>query len=189
MSKDIETRPPVPGRLKYVSAIAFLSILIPATIYGLALLYGYHAAPVHDAIEEQKSLFVSHSMTTSSLFALAGVVLMSVYIVIENLWKWIAGKSFETFLEKVMNWCGYAGIFCVFATVFGAPVFNLFWHDHFEGEGYSSCSNGILPLRTEIFYSVWVRNPQWCGDPEVQRILMEEGHGREGVAKANKYLN
>lgn len=188
MSEDVSRKAAVSERIKYIGAIAFLSVGIPAAIYGAALLYDFHSSRVFQAISEQEQLFVSHAMTTSYLFASVGLVLTAIYIVIENLWKWIAVKSVEPFLKKFVNGCVYGIVFCLAATVFGAPVFNWFWHGSFEEQGYSSCSNGVLPLRTEIFYSVWVSDPQFCRDPEVSRILREEGHGKAGVAEANEYL-
>lgn len=188
MSDDVSGKASVPERLKYISALAFLSIGIPAAIYGAVYLYDFHATRVFQGIQEKEELFVSHAMTTSYLFAAAGLVLGAIFIIIENIWKWVAVRPVEPFLKKFMNWCVYGMVFCLVATVFGAPVFNWFWYDYFEEQGYSSCSNGVLILRTEMFYTVWVRNSQWCGDPEVSRILREEGHGKSGVAEANEYL-
>lgn len=188
MSEDVSRKAPVSERIKYVCAIAFLSVVIPAAIYGLAYSYDFHSSWVFEAIQEKEELFLSHTMTTSYLFAIAGLVLSAIAILVENLWKWIAVRPVEPFLKKFTNWCVYGIVFCLVATVFGAPIFNWFWHDYFEEQGYSSCSNGVLPLKTEIFYTVWVKNPQSCGDPEVSRILREEGHGKAGVAEANEYL-
>lgn len=188
MSDDVERKTAVSERVKRISAIAALIVLIPAAIYGAAFLYNFHSTPVFQAIKEQAPLFVSHAMTTSYLFALAGLVLIAVAILLDNLWKWTGVRSIEPYLKRAMNWCVYGILFCLVATVFGAPIFNWFWHGYFEEQGYSSCSNGVLPLRTEIFYSVWVSDPQFCRDPEVSRILRDEGHGKAGVAEANEYL-
>lgn len=189
MSESVSRKAVVLERLKYLSAIAFLGTVIPAAVYGFAYLYDFHSSRVFQAIKEQEGLFVSHAMTTSYLFGLAGLVLLTICIFLDKIEKWISGKSVETLFNKIMSWCVQGGVFCLFALVFGAPVFNWFWHNYFKNEGYRICSTGVLPLRTEMFYSVWVRSPQWCDDPEVSWILREEGHGRVGVAEANEYLD
>ena len=187
MSEKGNSRVSVSESLKYFISVAFLSVALPGVIYLATFLYDYHSDPVFRAVKEQEGLFVSHNLTTSYLLAAIGLTLLTIYVIIENLGRWIDGKPLQAFFHRIMKWCGYGGIFCFLATLFGAPLFSWFWHDHFESNGYSSCT-GILPLRTEIFYSVWVQSPQWCEDPEVSRILREEGHGTEGVAEVNEYL-
>lgn len=164
-----------------------VTVITVAILYGTAYMFGHQAAGVNQAIEDQKALFVFHKMTTSVLVAGIGMVVIFIYLVLENIGRIITKKTAKEFLEKSRLWVGYSVIACVILTLFGAPLFNFFWNDYFEDNGYVQCS-GVIHLPDEMLNAVWAREARWCRDEKVSDLLIEEGHGQSGVEKVNEYL-
>lgn len=188
MSEDITRKTLLTERRKRAIGLGLLAVIAPITVSFLVLLYNYLSDPVQQAIANQEPLFVFHALTTPVLFGLVSVVLVFAYAIFENLGKWLARPSTEPLLNKILVACYYGAIFSCVAMLFGAPVFNWFWHDHFEEQGYSQCDSGVFSLKAELVYSVWVQDPVWCEDPQVSKLLKEEGISTSGLTVVGEYI-
>lgn len=139
------------------------------------------------AVENRSPLFVFHSMTTSMLVAAIGLIIAFAYVILENLAR-VAHGAVHRLLERSRVVCAYCFFASLVLMLFGAPLFNIFWNDYFEDNGYVQCSGGMLQGSSELFNSVWSQDPQWCRDEKVIDILREVGHGTSGVGQVNEYL-
>ena len=165
-----------------------LAVMIGAVIWLSFYTFDSRYEAVAGVVGESKPLFVFHVMTTSILAA--GITLLFVlpYAVLENLTKVVTNRRAYRILQRSRMACAYCFFTGMALTLLGAPLFNLFWDDYFEENGYVQCGGGVLHLPDEMFSDVWAREARWCRDEKVSDLLIEEGHGQSGVEKVNAYL-
>ncbi|MFO7786662.1 MAG: hypothetical protein R6W87_02645 [Halospina sp.] len=165
-----------------------LTAMIGAVIWLSFYVFNSQYEAVTGGVEKRKPLFVFHVMTTSILAAGITLLFSLPYLVLENLTKVVINRRVYRVLQRSRMACAYCFFTGMALALLGAPLFNLFWDDYFEENGYVQCDGGVLHLPDEMFSDVWAREARWCRDEKVSNLLIEEGHGQSGVEQVNEYL-